>query len=311
MKALYLICCCVALGLVSMSCDSSPQISTIDPPTELLPGRHIRALQSSNITRRYFLYVPEGLDLDSDNVSLILAFHGGFDTAENFANVIRLHQDAGPAGYLVAYPEGHVRSWNAGTCCGRAFDEGIDDVAFVEAIINDIGAEVNLDRRRVFATGFSNGSMMTYRLACQLSDRIAAVAPAGAAPVLPENLCTPPRPVAVLHFHGLSDEWGPFEGGIGVYEPPGEQRSIPETMDFWLNHNQCTDETRETYNQGGARCITHPSCSQSTEVALCTIDDLGHQWPGSEAVLPSVFGPGSSDLPANNVLIDFFNNHPR
>jgi polyhydroxybutyrate depolymerase len=242
---------------------------------------------------------------------VILAFHGGLSTPKLFAGVTNLHERAGRVGFIVVYPEGYRRSWNAGDCCGQAKEQDIDDVAFVRAILEDLASVVNVDPPRVFATGSSNGAMLSYRLACELSDRIAAIAASAGPMALPDSACNPTRPVPVLHFHGLADEYAPFNGGPSKYEPAGVRRSVPGTIAFWVRRNGCTDET-DSYTQGSATCITHPNCRDAAEVELCTIEGMGHQWPGSPPRgwwLERKLGPGTHDISATDKIVEFFVEH--
>jgi polyhydroxybutyrate depolymerase len=241
---------------------------------------------------------------------VILAFHPGFATAQGFAENTGLSIRAGRAGFVVVYPQGYGRSWNAGDCCGPAMRQGIDDVAFVQAVLADLASVMKVDPQHVFATGFSNGAKMAYRLACELSERMAAIAAVGAAMSMSDSACRPTQPIAVLHIHGMADGWGPFYGGPSSHKLAGEQRSIPETIRFWLHQNGCTAATRTTYRHSAAMCTAHSDCQEHAQVALCTIEGMGHQWPGGKVVFPRIFGPGTADISATDMLVEFFLSHP-
>jgi polyhydroxybutyrate depolymerase len=124
-----------------------------------------------------------------------------------------------------------------------------------------------------------------------------------------DEACNPTRPVAVMHFHGLADEYAPFNGGPSKYKPAGVRRSVPESIALWVQMNGCSNETTVTYKKGAATCITYSNCRDETAVTLCTIEGSGHQWPGGKVQLPSL-GPGTSDISATNKLIEFFQAHP-
>jgi polyhydroxybutyrate depolymerase len=128
-----------------------------------------------------------------------------------------LNAKADQAGVLAVYPDGTGSRcsyfWNAGDCCGPAVWDGVDDVAFFDALLDDLAGAYSIDRQRVLATGMSNGAMMAYRLAAELSDRIAAIAPVAGR--MATEGCRPRRPVPVLHFHGTTDEFIPFPPGTG------------------------------------------------------------------------------------------------
>jgi polyhydroxybutyrate depolymerase len=284
-------------------------------------GSSTRHLHVGGLDRTYLLNIPRGLSKNKP-VQLILAFHGGGGDSGQFASMTNLSKRAGKSGFVVAYPQGFGNSWNAGNCCGPALAGNIDDVAFVRAILTDVGHLLKIDSQRVFATGFSNGDMFSYRLACEMSDRIAAIAVSSAPLDLPPNVpanvpaatglptCAPRRPVPILHVHGLADTFAPFEGGPSVDPNVGILPSIPATIEFWVARNGCTNETRVSFHHGAASCVTHPNCQAGTVVTLCTIELMGHQWAGGEVIDQPLFGPGSNALIATKFVLDFFRAHP-
>src|SRR5262249_41276708 len=147
---------------------------------------------------------------------VVLAFHGGGSNAGQMVRFSGLNDKADQAGFLVVYPNGTGRleqalTWNGGNCCGYAMLNKVDDGAFVRALLDDLGKVAKVDAKRVYATGMSNGAILAYRLASELSDRIAAIAPVSG-PMGTEK-CNPTRPVPVLHFHGTDDDFAPFKGG--------------------------------------------------------------------------------------------------
>jgi polyhydroxybutyrate depolymerase len=276
--------------------------------SSLQPGVNTRRVRVNGLERTYVVHVS--LPYDRAKLApVIIAFHGGFGTPAFFERVTHLGERAGLAGFIVVYPEGYRRSWNAGDCCCPARCEGIDDVSFVRAVLDDLASIMTIDPRRIFAAGSSNGAMFAYRLACELSDRIAAIATSAGTMALPDEACNPTRPVPVLHFHGLADEYAPFKGGPSKYKPTGVRRSVPETTAFWLRRNGCTDETRVTYQRGAATCTTHHNCQGQAEVTLCTIAPMGHQWPGGRVSFPRALGPGTTDISATEMLVTFFQRH--
>jgi polyhydroxybutyrate depolymerase len=274
-------------------------------------------LRVNGLDRDYLLCIPKGLSKNSA-VPLILAFHGGGGDSDQFAEITNLSKRAGDFGFVVAYPQGFGRSWNAGDCCGPAQRRGVDDVAFVRALLDDLESLFKVDQQRIFATGFSNGDMFSYRLACELSDRIAAIATSSAPLDLPPNVpaspglprCIPRRPMPVMHFHGLADAVAPFDGGVSSDPIVGTLPSIPATMKFWVEHNGCTNETQVTFRNRGATCVTHQSCRDGSLVTLCTIEGMGHQWAGGQVIDEPDFGPGTNDIVATNLIVDFFRSHP-
>jgi polyhydroxybutyrate depolymerase len=139
-----------------------------------------------------------------------------------------LNEKADEAGFLAVYPNGtgekRSLTWNGGNCCGYAVENQVDDVGFVRALLDDLEKVVTVDPSRVYATGISNGAIMAYRLASELSDRIAAVAPV--AGPMGTATCSPRRPVSVMHFHGTDDQFAPCRraGGRGASSRPKSTR---------------------------------------------------------------------------------------
>ncbi len=318
------------------ACGGSPSAhSGVSPPASspasltcsgftLGPGDYERTLVSGGRSRSYFLHVPPDYR-PTTRTPLVLSFHGGGGNAGQHEQTVQLEAKAGAAGFLLVTPQGTGRAdlltWNAGNCCGYARDHAVDDVAFVRALLDAVSAEVCVDPKRAYATGFSNGGLLSHRLGCELSDRIAAVAPVGGGlgyldldrdppGVLFE--CRPPRPVPVLHIHGLQDGCYPFEGGVGYGISTETKLSIPATMAIWRERNACQATTRVTYTNREAECRAYQGCRADTR--LCTIRDGGHAWPGSRQ--RTSFGTllcggvVSQDLRANDVIWDFFAAHP-
>jgi polyhydroxybutyrate depolymerase len=199
---------------------------------------------------------------------------------------------------IVAYPEGVGLSWNAGSCCGRAQAEQIDDVRYARDLVRELSRELCIDRNRLYATGMSNGALMSYRLACEASDLFAAVAPVAGVEAVPG--CKPRRAVPVLAFHGTGDFLVPWNGGWFDLGSPRE------TVRRWSERDRCSGPSQPIYQRGDARCEAAQACA--ADVILCTIDGGGHTWPGG--VEAFFLGKTSSDLDATRAILDFFLDHP-
>ncbi len=144
------------------------------PDSQSIPvGPSTHTLQSGGTPRTYHLYRPQGL---SEAAPLVVMLHGGFGNGEQAERAYHWDAEADAGHFLVAYPDGLGRAWNAGTCCGEPAHAGTDDVGFVNAVVGAIAAQIPVDRARVYVTGMSNGAMMALRLGCQ-SDTFAAIAP--------------------------------------------------------------------------------------------------------------------------------------
>jgi polyhydroxybutyrate depolymerase len=292
------------------------------PEARLGPGDHTRELVSAGRERKYQIHIPRGLAL-SRPVPVVLAFHGGGGNPRSMIRLSGLNQKAAEAGFVVVYPFGSARfgesrlTFNAGNVGGYAMQQQIDDVTFTRDLLDDLAGVMNVDPRRVYATGMSNGAMMAYRLASELSDRIAAIAPVGG-PMGTET-CSPRRPVPVIHFHGTADELAPFHGGFGRL-PDGSRGitdfySVDHSLRAWIQANGCKPDPTLTPlpdpADDGTRA-TRKAWSggrQGSEVVLIEIEGGGHTWPGQPPVA-DFLGPSSRDISANDLIWEFFTRHP-
>jgi polyhydroxybutyrate depolymerase len=222
------------------------------------------------MTRSFIVHVPAGYD-NSRPVPLVLNFHGATMTAALQQQTTRMDAKADLAGFVVVYPDGFDRSWNAGACCGGAASADVDDVGFARALVAAMRARVCVDPRRIYATGFSNGGRMSYRLGCEAADLFAAIAPVAGTKSFPAlgNApgCMPTRPISLIDIMGSADS--------RLEAQPGQ---IAE----WRKLNGCTDaEPKETYRSGRHVCHSYQQCSAAIIVTYCVVDGLGHSWPSS------------------------------
>ncbi|HTI50041.1 MAG TPA: PHB depolymerase family esterase [Planctomycetaceae bacterium] len=290
-----------------------------DDSSNLTPGDHRRALNVDGRARDYLVHVPKGYD-GSRAFPVVLAFHGGLSNADRMVDFSGLSEKGDQAGFLAVYPNGTGRAegaytWNGGNCCGYAQDQNVDDVAFVRALLDDLERVARVDAKRIYATGMSNGGLMAYRLADELSDRIVAIAPVGG-PMGTET-CRPKRPVSVIHFHGTDDKFAPFTGGRGERSVSQTHfYSVQHSLDNWIRANGCPREpvvtALEPVVSDGTRVtksVYGPGREQS-EVVLVRIEGAGHTWPGRKP--PLLFlGKSTANISANDLMWEFFEKHPR
>ena len=238
---------------------------------------------------------------------VVLSYHG----FENFPllqkALTKLPGKAEEEGFIAVFPRGtgDPLSWNGGGCCGDAEENDVDDVAFTNALLDKLESKLCVDKRRVFASGYSNGGYLTQRLACELSDRIAAFGTVAGQLAFPA--CNPARPIPIMHFHGTADETVPFEG-----RPQDDVLSVDDTMAFWSSVGQCAGGPSVVYDNGDATCEQYSGCAAGVEVELCVIDGGGHTWPGGLGgpLVEAVAGKVSNDVNATDRLWDFFLRHP-
>jgi polyhydroxybutyrate depolymerase len=284
-----------------------------------------RSVTVNGVTHSYHLYIPS--DARSAPTPLVIALHGGGGNTQSIDTMTHLRDTARREGFLYLRPEGYnaadleFRTWNAGSCCGAAEDAGIDHVAVISRMLDDAESVAKVDPRRVFVTGHSNGGMMAYRLACALSDRIAAIAP-NASYLMNRDYdrllnplvfaCQPTRPVPVLHMHGLADTCAPFDGGQSTGPEGGQRPPAQDSIDAFVANNRCNAEPVQTYSNGDSRCVAYSGCEDGADVVRCTTDSAGHVWAGS----PDLGAEGvcgghtTTALDANSMLWSFFRAHP-
>lgn len=255
-------------------------------------------------TRAAHVHVPSRYDANVPSM-LLFDIHGFASADWQEAGLTSSSDRADERDFIVVYPQGVDASWNGGDCCGNARGGAIDDVGFVRALVDQLELEYCIDAARVFATGMSNGAFLAHRLACELSDRIVAIAPvAGVLGVAPEA-CTPPHPVPVLHFHGTSDPLVPYGGGSPALGDLGmglSFRSVADSMAFWRVHNRCGATTTVVFQHGDVTCLAWDGCRASTR--LCTVNGGGHTWPGG-APIPFL-GATTTDIHATDAMLDWF-----
>lgn len=272
-------------------------------------GRHDLRVQTTGLPRSSLLVVPDTYD-PARGAPLVLNFHGFSSAGWQQEILTGMTSQAAPRGVIVAYPDGIVTSWNAGDCCGTAWVDAVDDVGFVRTLIDRVAQEWCVDPRRIYATGFSNGGFLSHRLACELSDRIAAIAPVSGVIGVEPATCVPPRAVPVLHIHGTSDPLVPYGGGTPVIPQLGVGlvfRSVADSMTHWRSRNACSGTPVGFFANGDTSCVEWPDCSGGVRTALCTVDAGGHTWPSG---LPIPMGKTTRDLDATAAILDFFLSQP-
>jgi polyhydroxybutyrate depolymerase len=239
-------------------------------------------------------------------VALVVALHGGLGTDDQFAENSRFEDLAEAEGFVVVFPNGVDRTWNAGACCCGAVRKDIDDTGFLAALIEHLAVTLPVDRDRVFMTGHSNGAMMTFRFACERSDLVAAVAPVAGSLEIPE--CRPGSGVDLLAIHGDSDRNHPLEGGQGTRSiSQVEYVSMAESMERWTSASACQAPPSRAV-EGALTTATWDGCSGGTAASLVVIAGADHPWPGG--VMPARTSPlqgvPSQELDASRAVWEFF-----
>ncbi len=263
--------------------------------------------------RFYKVHVPAKL---KSPAPLLIVLHGGggdmtIQSTEEFYHQI---SSSDQRGYVAVFPNGisafksgKLATWNAGRCCGKARDSKSDDVSFIRDIIRKTSSQLAIDSKRIFATGMSNGGMMSYRLACELSGTIRAIASVAGTDNTTE--CKPTHLVSVLHIHAKDDDHVLFNGGAGKdafrdLSQVTNFTSVPKTIEKWRALEKCSTPAKRILETKGAYC--ERSFCEEAQVQLCVTDTGGHSWPGGKKPSPIAKGTPTKAIIANDVIWDFF-----
>lgn len=277
------------------------------------------------LRRSYILHLPDTYS-PSNAYPLVLVFHGGGGNAENIEEVSGFSQKADDEEFIVVYPDGTGKlkqkflTWNCGFCCGYALDHNIDDVGYIRTLIIHLQERYCIDENMIYATGLSNGGIMTYQIGAMLSDTFAAIAPIAAQiggqatmnePIwqIPE----PDYPVSVMAFHGTADHRVPYDGGRPIDNGSNTYywMSTNESISFWLEQNQCNSFPQRTISDSGNIIIdTWTGGINDSEVSLVTIVNGSHSWPGGSKGWEHGDIP-TTEINATDMMWEFFQSHPK
>lgn len=283
------------------------------------PGYHDGSLTHAGRTRTYRVYIPTiYIAQKQASVPLVIVLHGGGGNAKNAAHVTGFNQKANTEGFVVVYPNGTswigrniFLTWNSGNCCGYALENNIDDVGFIKVLIEKLQQELPIDLKRIYATGISNGAMMSYRLGCELSDRIAAIGPVAGA--LNVQDCKPAHPVSVIILHGKDDKYVLYNGGKSLKMADNRERTdtpVSYAVSFWTKNNQCSP-TPQKEEKGRLTKELYAGGSSGTEVLLYSIKGEGHAWPGGKKTGYIGADEPVHGISATDLIWEFFKNHPK
>ncbi len=265
--------------------------------------------------RMYRVHVPVKYD-PATPTPVLFALHGGGGDMSYQANDEHygLISKSEREGFIAVFPNGYSKwnsgklaTWNAGSCCGDARDKNIDDVGFIKEVVGNVTRQLNVDRNRIFATGMSNGGMMSYRLACELSDMFNGIA--SVAGTDGTTTCHPKKPISILHIHAKNDDHVLFNGGAGEKAFRDESKvtnfvSVPTTISKWVKTNSCNPTPKRILEKPGVYCDRYSQCQGNVKVQLCATDTGSHSWPGGVKTRGSE--PTSKAISANDVMWDFF-----
>lgn len=301
------------LGLLCSSligCDA--QEAMPPDPDQLIPSESARATAKQIVSDRpYDSKIPLAYDA-SRNWPLVILLHGYGANGLAQDLYFGIGKEVDRLGFLYAFPDGtndskNKRFWNATDVCCDFDKRNINDVAYIDAIIDDMASQYRVDRKRVYLVGHSNGGFMSHRYACDRAERVAAVVSlAGDNYTDAVNRCKPSQPVALLQVHGTKDDAVPYQGGT----EPGTGRTLPSALDsvtFWAKVAGCAaapvsgvpDLDVDVNISGRETSVTRFSgCKPGGAAELWTIREGGH--------VPALGRPSWADA-----VWDWFAAHPK
>lgn len=283
------------------------------------------SLRVDGVTRTYNIHVPD-IYTGSVPVPMVIALHGGGGSSKKMANLTGFNAISDTYGFIVVYPNGIENRWNDGRMLKEytTQKDTIDDVNFISKLIDQICEQYTIDKTRIYVTGISNGAMMSCRLACELSEKIAAIAMVvGAMPEQIADTCEPASPLSVLLIAGTDDPLVPFEGGKIASgrknKKYGGVKSMYDTVRFWVQHNGCSETPHvawlpDTDPDDGCRVRKEVYLygENGTEVVFYCIEGGGHTWPGGfQYAAVRIIGKTCYDFDASETIWNFFNEHQK
>lgn len=261
----------------SMGPDVLPGPACADPTTA--ENQVVYQLTIGEMTREYRLTVPQaeaGVPL-----SVVVGFHGGGGAYEDYPQEEAFRNLGAEHGVIMAYPRGALVAPNEGEWQLNTSDDMMHDIDFIHALLDDLSTRYCVDITRLYATGYSLGSMFIYEVACHMNDRFAAVASfAGSMPVSP-NSCEMVNKLPVMHIHGTDDSIIPYSDAWGWKSWPsvGTMMDIPQLMEFWGDQNGCQDVDWTDNNSG--RHVVYDGCEDGVRVEHHRLGGHGHWWPNT------------------------------
>jgi polyhydroxybutyrate depolymerase len=273
----------------------------------LLAHRTNGTLISSGERRRYLLYVPERYD-PALPAPLVISLHGFAEWPAHQRDLSHWNDLADEEGFIVVYPSGtgFPLRWRTHGRSGDDADRSVD-VTFISELIDVLATDYSIDPSRIYVNGLSNGGGMSFALACDLSERIAAFGAVSGAYMLPADACRPSRPVPAIIFHGTADPIVPYEGG------PSHAFDLPfpvigEWVEALAQRNGCDGAAGELPSHGDVRGVSFTGCD--ADVVFYKVDGGGHAWPGGGRLPAFIVGHTTQDIDATRVMWDFFRQHP-
>ena len=261
----------------------------------------VETLEHDGITRSYRIHLPPDFD-PQESLPLVFNLHGFTSNAFQQEIYSGMNTVADSARFIVCYPDGIGQAWNV----GWSFGSTADDIGFISAMIDVFATNYNINTNRVYSCGMSNGGFMSYHLACNLPEKIAAIASVTGS-MVPGSLadCTPDPARPIMEIHGTADPTVPYEGSANIALP------IESVVSHWLTANDCllTPDTTDypdinTGDNCTASRIDYRNCEDDKIISFIKVFNGGHTWPGSSITF---IGTTNQDFNASSTIWNFFN----
>jgi len=254
------------------------------------------------LVRDYRVHLPTGYN-SSVKYPLVFNLHGYTSQASEQELYTMMNQTSDAEKFIVVYPNGVNKAWNSGFLGGTL--STVDDIGFISALIDTMDANYSIDLNRVYSCGMSNGGYQSNRMACELSNRIAAIASVtGLITDSTAQNCSLSRPMPYLQIHGTADPTVNYNGFPSSF-------GAEATINFWLNKNQCNTNgdtvfiaNTNTTDQSTVQKISYTNCSGNSKVVFFKVINGGHTWPS--ALLDITSGPTNRDINASQEIWNFF-----
>ncbi len=270
--------------------------------------RFEKSLTVDGLNRTFTLNLPPNY-YENSNFPLVIALHGGGGSGEQCEKDYSLTEKANAENFSIVYPDGmqsdgllRLRTWNAGTCCDYAADKNIDDVRFISTMIDEILKSYKINPKKVYATGMSNGAMMSYKLACEIPNKITAIA-AVSGPMSLLNECKSTKSIPILHLHSVLDQKVPVNGGTGI--AGNTFPAVAAGLTTWSKLNECKTLAKVVKDDEKYKLTQWLDCKNSAIITYYLTKDGGHSWPGSIKSRVAADEP-STVIKANDLIFDFF-----
>jgi polyhydroxybutyrate depolymerase len=302
----------VVLAVVACGGEGTGVVIDTEEITE--PGHYIRNFGVDGIPRSFEVYVPASVDLSRPS-PMVLAFHGNPQSSAQMRRMSDLDAAADTLGVVIVYPNkanGADWFWGCRECSIAGLNQ-IDDPKYVQAVIDKMGLDMNIDVDRVYATGFSQGGLMTYRLACLHDTPFAAFATVGSLMwTWHVDRCGPAAKKPFMMVQGVDDQEFKWEGARGNID---SSLSAVAVRDFFSGRNGCdvipSDQPLPDLEDDGTSTVREVFSGCDAEVRFYRVEGGGHTWPGSPVIFGPALGKTAEDFRANDEILGFFLKHSR